>query len=692
MAGNRKWGRLSTRITVVAAGAVFVGFAAMIGLIVKMSYEAAREAGYQKARTLAEGYGQQAAAEINRAMELPRHLAQALVGLKAAGSADRRLADALTLELLDKAPQVVGLWTLWEPNAFDGRDDAHRLDWPKHDPTGRYNIYATRNAAGRASADVMMSQDRVAQFEKYRANPEAYVPDYEKPGWGDFYHVPKQRNRDTITEPYWYEVQNGKLLESSLAVVIRDAAGRFAGVAAADLSLADLQKRFGAIRPYQTGHVAMVSAGGLYVVNPDAGLLGKPVAADDALAAHLDAVRAGKPFVFEHGGFTHFFTPIAIGDTGQFWSFGVSVPDAAIVASAVEVRNGAIAIGAVALIAILAALFAVVRVLTRPLNRLADTMEGLASGQGDLTARIEVAHRDEIGRTADAFNRFIASLHAMFVDVREQSVAVSRAAAQLAASADEVRAASARQSDAASATAAGVEEVTVSVQHIADTAGEAEAMARDTGALSDDSVRVVERVAGDIGRVNDTMKGLAERMNGLGQRSQEVTGIVQVIRDIAEQTNLLALNAAIEAARAGESGRGFAVVADEVRSLAARTAEATVKISGIVTAIGDETREAVREVQRTSGLMNDSVAVAGEANESMRHVRERTGELVTRMVDIAAATREQSSASAEIAQHVERISGMAQANGETVGEVAAAVAELTALSARLESLVGNFRL
>ncbi|RXZ43431.1 methyl-accepting chemotaxis protein [Crenobacter cavernae] len=692
MVGTQKWGRLSTRITVVAAGAVFVGFAAMIGLIVKMSYERAHEAGYKQAKNLAEGYGHQVAGDINRAMELPKHLAQVLQGLRGAGSADRKLADALTLKLLDNSPQVVGLWTLWEPDAFDGRDDAYRLDWPKQDPTGRYNIYATKNKAGRATADVMMSKDRVAQFEAYRANPQSYQPDYEKPGWGDFYYTPKARNRDTITEPFPYEVQGKMLLESSLAVAIRDASGRFAGLAAADLSLEDLQKRLGVIRPYDTGFVQLVSAGGLYVVNPDASTLGKPVAKDGALAGHLDELKAGKPFVFQDGGFTHFFTPIAIGDTGQFWSLGVSVPDAAITAAAVEVRNSAIAIGIVALVAILAALFAVVRVLTRPLNRLAETMEGLASGQGDLTARIEVANRDEIGRTADAFNRFIASLHAMFADVREQSAAVSRAAAQLAASADEVRGASAQQSDAASATAAGVEQVTVSVQHIADTAGQAEQMARDTGKLSHESVRVVERVTADIGRINDTMHGLAGRMNGLGQRSEQVTGIVQVIKDIAEQTNLLALNASIEAARAGEQGRGFAVVADEVRNLAARTAEATVKISGIVTAIGQDTNEAVLEVQRTSRLMSDSVEVAREANGTMQHVRERTGDLVTRMVDIAASTREQSSASVEIAQNVERISGMAQANGETVAEVAAAVAELTRLSAKLERLVGNFRL
>ncbi|WP_139165690.1 methyl-accepting chemotaxis protein [Chromobacterium amazonense] len=112
--------------------------------------------------------------------------------------------------------------------------------------------------------------------------------------------------------------------------------------------------------------------------------------------------------------------------------------------------------------------------------------------------------------------------------------------------------------------------------------------------------------------MTDTMHALADRMSGLGNRSNEVTTIVGVIKDIADQTNLLALNAAIEAARAGEMGRGFAVVADEVRNLAGRTAEATVQITRIVEAISSETRQAVGDVQNSSQQVDLSVGIAEE--------------------------------------------------------------------------------
>ncbi|MBB5189692.1 methyl-accepting chemotaxis protein/methyl-accepting chemotaxis protein-2 (aspartate sensor receptor) [Silvimonas terrae] len=691
MSQSAQWGHLRTRIIVVAGAAIFIGFAVMVGLLVKMSYDRARQSGFELAQQQANGYAQNVQNQLDRTLLLPRRLANTMLGLKATGKPDRKMADNIMMRMLDDAPGVTGLWMVWEPNAFDGDDNAFRLDWPRNDPTGRYIPYIIRKD-GKAAPDNMTDSAKVKEFPKYHDHPETYVPDYEKPGWGDFYYVPKQRQRDTITEPFPYEVGTIKALESSLVYVIKDDSGKFLGVAAADLMLDDLQKELSAVHPYDTGYVTLLSEGGLYVAAKDPALLGKPIEPGTPLADNVSKVKAGEDFQIEGKEYTHFFHAIKIGNTGQFWSLGVSVPTDAITAPAVRLRNIAVVIAIVALVVILLVISGVVTALTRPLNRLASTMEELASGQGDLTAHITVTNRDEIGQTADAFNRFIKSLHDMFVQVRQESQAVSQSATQLASSADSVKRSSQQQSEASSATAAGVEEVTVSIQHIADTANQAEALARETGQLTETSAQTVQHVTSNIANVTQTMNALTERMAQLGQRSQEVSTIVRVITDVAEQTNLLALNAAIEAARAGDAGRGFAVVADEVRKLAARTGEATHEITTIVTAIRNDTQEAIANVSSTRDQVVSSVSVTEEANSTMLQVSNHTGDLVTRMVDIAAATREQSSASVDIAQNVERISNMAQGNGAVVDEMAASVKRLNELAANLERLVGNFRL
>jgi methyl-accepting chemotaxis protein/methyl-accepting chemotaxis protein-2 (aspartate sensor receptor) len=690
--GERKWGSLSRRITVMAALAVGVALAAMIALISWLSYRNAVDMGYQLAVSQARTYADSAESDFKLGFSLPKHLQQLVAGIKRGGmQPDRKMLDNIHLELLDGAPGSIGLWMVWEPNAFDGNDQAFRNNAPYEDLTGRYTPYFTRNAQGKAQIDTMLSPDLLKDMVKFKDHPESYQAPYEKPGWGDFYVVPKTRGRDTITEPYPYEVQNVKVLESSLAVVMKDASGKFLGLSATDVALGDLQKRFSQIHPYDSGYVRMISEGGLYVVNPKAEVLGKSVEKDNPLAAYLDKIKAGQSFVYEADGYTNFFEPVSIGDTGQFWSLGVSVPTAAITAPALHQSLIAAGIGVVALLAIIALLAGLIAAMTRPLDHMAASMEQLASGKGDLTVRIDIRNNDEIGRTAAAFNRFMQSLGEMFTDIRQQSLAVSHAASELADSAGQVEQASAVQSDAASATAAGVEQVTVSVHHIADTTKEAENLANRTGDLTRDSVKTVDGVTSEIQSIKQSTHALVERINSLGARSEEVSSIINVIKEIADQTNLLALNAAIEAARAGEMGRGFAVVADEVRKLAGRSAEATVEISRIVTSIGTETHEAVEDVKAARERVEASVDAANKANEAMHTVLQCSEDLVRSIVDIAASTREQSTASSEIAQNVERISNMAQSNGQVVHEVSASVQTLRELSANLERLVSNFR-
>ncbi len=682
--------QLRTKIMFATAVAIVCCFSVMVWIIASTVYNDAKEQGYTRAHEEADAYAKQVTDQFAIGFTLPEHLAQMAMGMKNGTVADRPTLVAIIKSMLAGFPDASGLWMLMEPNALDGKDAEWVADWPTHDPTGRFMPYITQ-VDGKVAADFMLGVDQQKLAEPFRTNVAEYKPPYEQPGWGDFYYVPKQRQADTITEPFPYEVQDKKVLMSSLVVAMKDSAGKFLGVSAIDVPLSKLQDGLSKYKPYGTGHLTLVSNGGLYVVSADAKKLGQAIEGKSYPSDFMNNVKAGKGFEYEEEGWLHVWRPIQPGKTGQYWSLGVSIPVATITEAAVSARNKAILISLLAAVFVLGVVGLLVTQLTKPLDRLATAMETLAGGEGDLTRRLEVNAHDEIGRTSIAFNQFMEKLRDMFVQVQAQSVAVGEAAEKLSRSADQVEHASNLQAESATATAASVEEVTVSIQHIAQTARDFENSARATGNATSEGQSLVTEVASEMAKVNESVSTLAATMQNLGHQSAKVDTIVKVIKDIADQTNLLALNAAIEAARAGEQGRGFAVVADEVRKLAARTTEATVEIGNIVHDIQGEINAADSNMRATRDLITGGVDISQKTSQAISAVKSETDNLISNVSVIADSTREQAAASTDIAQNVERISAMAQQNSGVVRDVADAVDELERLSNSLGNLVRRFR-
>jgi methyl-accepting chemotaxis protein len=233
--------------------------------------------------------------------------------------------------------------------------------------------------------------------------------------------------------------------------------------------------------------------------------------------------------------------------------------------------------------------------------------------------------------------------------------------------------------------------MTVGIDHIATNAQSANQISRHAGELSAEGGRVVGTVVREIELIAEVVRKSAAIIDELGQRSEQISAIVNVIKEIADQTNLLALNAAIEAARAGESGRGFAVVADEVRKLAERTAKSTQEISEMIIAIQNGTQNAVSSMTEGVERVNQGVTLATRAGGSIAEIEGGAGQVVETVSEISTALREQSAASMEIAKNVERIAQMAEENSAAVAENAATAARLEELSERLEAEVRRFK-
>jgi methyl-accepting chemotaxis protein len=310
----------------------------------------------------------------------------------------------------------------------------------------------------------------------------------------------------------------------------------------------------------------------------------------------------------------------------------------------------------------------------------------------DFTVRATVKNKDEIGMTALALNRLLEKLQANLRSIASGAQSVASAASLMATTSSQVATASQQQSEAASGVAATVEQMTVSVNHVSDRAEQAERTSSESGALAVSGEAVIGKTTADIQDIAATVHEAAGLIHGLERHSQQISSVVEVIKEVADQTNLLALNAAIEAARAGEQGRGFSVVADEVRKLAERTTASTREIAATIETMRLGAENAVACMQSAVGKVGEGVSRAGEANESIRQIGEHSRQTVAMVEEIASAIREQGAATNNIAAQVEHIAQMSEESSAAAGNSAEAARDLDRLAAEMQRIVSAYRL
>ncbi len=628
--------KLRTKMFLYILTATIIIYALIIGFITHSSQNMAVASAQLLAKTKAAEIANITKNYMEQAMDATRIVAHCFEGLKKTGKVTRAELNKVMIEVLEKNPDFLCVWTIWEPNALEGNDKPY-VNTPGSDITGRY-----LTGFNRSGDDISIST----------------AQNYDVEGLGDYYLIPRKTRKETLSEPYYYTYASDVSKEfyevtTSCPIIVDNVC---IGVVGIDLDLSKLQEINKEVTIYETGFSGIISNEMKIAAFHDAEMIDK-----SALDYYINdqekiekAIQRGKEFFHEDISFVsnkevlRAFQPITVGKTTTPWSFVVEIPMEEVINEARTNFYYSLIGGVLGILVLAWVIYLITGSITRPIIKSIYFAQQVS--KGDLTVTLQINRKDEIGDLANSLNNMILKLREIVEKIKRGSGNIASASLQMSSSAQTMAQGANQQASATEQVSSSMEEMVANIQQNTENS-------QQTQQIAIKGAQTVKEGYGSVAFSLESMKEIATK--------------ISIIGEIANKTDLLAVNAAIEAARAGEQGKGFSVVATEVRKLA------------------EHSRIAANEINEISTNGVSKSEKAGKQLESIVLEMEKTLQLVK---EITSSSIEQNLGANQINSAIQQLNLVTQQNAAISEEIATSAEELASQSESLEEAIEFFKL